>query len=409
MTIPPRTVVLSTSSVFAGGGLAVYARHLAEWLGSRHGAAVTVARFSREGVPVRAYARREHSRTTRAASGVEVRIVAPPIAMTPVLRSLSRTVDRRYLDPYTIATISAAFCGALERAIPADAEVVHYVGSAWELLGFAGLRVARRRGVAFTMWPAIHPGDWGDGPLDARLLVASDLVFAQSAHEVATLRALGVRSDRIRKSPLGPAVGPAGDSARFRAQHELADAPIVLFVGRKQRYKGFDALIGAIPIVQRDLPEARLVTIGSGQRPELESQAVLDLGEVDDRTKADALAACDAFCMPSSGEAFGMAYVEAWSYGKPVVVGPAPASRELVEEGGTGLHVEQEPNAIARALVDLLSDRALAHRMGEAGRRLQRERYTWEITWQVHHDGFTAARREAARDHARHVPPRRRH
>ncbi len=317
--------------------------------------------------------------------------------MAPCLRLLTRTVDRRYLDPFTLWTISRAFCRALDRAIPADVEVVHYVGSAWELLGFAGVRVARRRGVAFTMWPAIHPGDWGDGPLDVRLLAASDLVFAQSAHEVATLRSLGVQSERIRKSPLGPAVAPDGDSARFREQHALGDAPIVLFVGRKQRYKGYDALLAAITIVQRDVPEARLVTIGGGMGPELEAGTIIDLGTVGEPTKADALAACDVFCMPSSGEAFGMAYVEAWSYGKPVVVGPAPAARELVDEGRTGLHVDQEPGAIASALVRLLSDPALAKRMGEAGRRVQRERYTWQAAWQVHHDGFTAARATVAR------------
>jgi glycosyltransferase involved in cell wall biosynthesis len=395
----PRTVVVSSASVLADGGMAAYAAHVAGWLAEQHGSAVTVARFAQAGVPLRAYARREEPRTLRAIPEVEVRIVAPRVGMVPALHTLSRTVDRRYLDWWTLTVSRRAFGRALARAIPDATDVVHYVGSAWELLGFAALRVARKRGLGFTVWPAIHPGRWGDGPLDACLLAAADIVFAQSAHEVGTLERLGVPAQRIRLAPLGPAVSSGGDSARFRGQHALGTAPVVLFVGRRDPYKGYDALLQAFSLAQRQVASARLVTIGSGST-QAPLPGVLDLGSVDDATKADALAACDVFCMPSSDEAFGLVYVEAWSYGKPVVVGPAPAARELVAHGQTGLHVSQEPGPIADALVRLMSDPALARRMGEAGRRVQLERYTWGAAWRVHAEGLTAAHQRAARERA---------
>jgi glycosyltransferase involved in cell wall biosynthesis len=248
------------------------------------------------------------------------------------------------------------------------------------------------------MWPAIHPGHWGDGPLDARLLTAADIVFAQSHHEAATLRALNVGPEQIRVSPLGPAVGPRGDGVGFRAKHDLVAAPIVLFIGRKQPYKGYDQLLAAFPTVRRDLPEALLVTIGAGAS-RASGNGILDLGEVDQQTKADALAACDVFCMPSSGEAFGIVYVEAWSYGKPVIVGPAPAARELVDDGQTGLHADATPDSIAHAITLLLSNPALARRIGEAGRAAQLASYTWQAAWDIHTEGLLAAR-------ARTAPPR---
>jgi glycosyltransferase involved in cell wall biosynthesis len=327
---------------------------------------------------------------------VEVRIIAPPVAMLPALHALSRTIDRRSLDWFTTSVITLAFSRELERVIPRSAQVIHHVGSAWELLGFALLRVARRRRIGFTMCPAIHPGQWGDGPLDARLLAAADLVFALSAHEMSTLERLGVAPDRVRLSPLGPATVANGNSDRFRTAHGLGTSPIVLFVGRKQIYKGYDALLEAFPLVRQDAPDSRLVTIGSGTPFTGATTGVLDLGEVDEQTKADALAACDVFCMPSSAEAFGMVYVEAWSYGKPVIVGPAPAARELVDNGQTGFHVDQVPRQIARALVKLLSDPVLAQRMGETGRRVQLERHTWQAAWRVHSEGFATAREHAA-------------
>lgn len=397
MTPVPSTVVVSSVSVLTGGGLSVYGRRLVEWLASEQGSAVTIARFSREGVPYRAYASREPTRTTRTTSGVEVRIIAPQPALVPALHLLGRTIDRRSLDWLTLSVMSAAFGQGLDRAIPRDADVVHYVGSAWELLGFAALRVARRRGLGFTMSPAIHPGQWGDGPLDARLLATADVVFALSAVEASALKRLGVSSERICLTPLGPNVVPSGEAQRFRERHALEGAPVVLFIGRKQAYKGFDALLEAVWSLRHDVPGARVVTIGSGDVDRRLPEGVLDLGEVDEQTKADALAACDVFCMPSAGEAFGMVYVEAWSYAKPVVVGPAPAARELVEHGRTGLHADQDAASVANALVALLSDPHRAREMGEAGRRIQRASYTWQDAWAAHRRGLAIASDQAGR------------
>ena len=370
----------------------MYARRVAERLAAEHETAIAIARFHGSDVPFRAYGHRESPRSIHTPAGVEVRIVAPQAACVPVLHMLRRTVDRRSLDRLTISVVTLGFAPALERTIPPTTEVLHHVGSAWELFGFAALAVARRRGIGFTMTPAIHPGQWGDSPLDARLLLAADVVFAFSSHEVATLERLGVDRDRIRLSPLGPATVETGNSERFRSGHGLDAAPIILFIGRKQTYKGYDALIEAFRTVRLEIPDARLVTCGTGTPLDRDSAGVLDLGQVDEQTKADAFAACDVYCMPSSGEAFGMAYVEAWSYGKPVIVGPAPAARELVQHGHTGLHVDQEPGRIAEALTMLLSNAQFAQRMGAAGRTVQRKNYTWDAAWRVHDEGFGAAR-----------------
>lgn len=377
--------------------MSVYGRHVAEWMASEYGDAVTVARFVRDNVPFRDYAYSERARTIRQVSGVEIRIITPSPPWVPALHLLNRTIDRRRLDWFTLRIIEHAYGRALDRALPPTTEVVHLVGSAWELLGFAALRVARSRGIAFTMCPAIHPGEWGDGPLDARLLAACDHVFALSAHEAGRLRELGVSWDRVATTPLGPATTADGNAARFRAEHGLGVAPIILFIGRKQRYKGYDAVVAALPLIRRDLADVKLVVIGAGATRQLGVDGLVELGEVDDRVKADALAACDVFCMPSSAEAFGMAYVEAWSYGKPVVVGTAPGPRELVEHGRTGLHADQDPVRLSHTLAKLLADPVRAQRFGEAGRTVQRRSYTWEAAWSAHSAGLAAAHARALR------------
>ena len=126
--------------------------------------------------------------------------------------------------------------------------------------------------------------------------------------------------------------------------------------------------------------------------PSVPAGAYLDLGRADDADKADALAACDVFCMPSAAESFGIVYVEAWSYGKPVVGGPAPAVRELIENDVTGLVVdEQRADAVAAALVRLLTDGQLRSRLGSAGRTLQESRYNWPAVIDVHVRAFHGA------------------
>jgi glycosyltransferase involved in cell wall biosynthesis len=102
------------------------------------------------------------------------------------------------------------------------------------------------------------------------------------------------------------------------------------------------------------------------------------------------LAACDVFCRPSDGESFGIAYLEAWSFSKPVVAGPAPAVAELVQDGENGFRVANDAEAIAPVLTGLLLDRPLRRRLGAAGRELQRCRYTSPAVVEGHEAVFRA-------------------
>jgi len=284
-----------------------------------------------------------------------------------------------------------AYQQRLAEAIPAAVDVVHYVGTGWELLGFAALAEARKRGAGFTVLPAVHPDTWGDSPLDVRLYNQADAVLTLSDHERQHLIRLGTNAALLRTIGLAPASEVTGNEGRFRRTHRLGSRPLVLFVGRKNRGKGYHALRRAMASVMAAVPSTCLITVGPDAEPpypQLPEGALLDLGQAEETDKADALAACNVFCMPSAHESFGIAYVEAWSYGKPVVAGPAPAVRELVTDGVNGFCVSQDPTEIAAALVRLLRDPALCQHMGAAGQALQQERYTWDAVTEVHETVF---------------------
>ena len=271
---------------------------------------------------------------------------------------------------------------------------VHFVGTGWDFVGFAMLRLARRSGARFTVWPAVHPGQWGDDRIDLRLYRQADAVFCQSRHEAAHLTSLGLDPARILVCGLPPMCLPGRSARALRESLAVADRPAVLFLGRRDASKGYPALLEAWRIVLAAVPEAVLLVSGPGGeefQPQLDAlppESVRDLGVADEETKALALAACDVFCLPSAQESFGIVYAEAWSYGKPVVCGPAPASREWIEDGVSGLHVGQSPSEIASALTALLRDPARASAMGEAGRQFQQSRLTGETTLASHLRGF---------------------
>ena len=75
-----------------------------------------------------------------------------------------------------------------------------------------------------------------------------------------------------------------------------------------------------------------------------------------------------AFAMPSTGEGFGLVFVEAARYGLPCIAGKYDAAKEIVLHDQTGLLTEQHPHDIALACIRLLNDDADADRLGEAGR-----------------------------------------
>ena len=74
------------------------------------------------------------------------------------------------------------------------------------------------------------------------------------------------------------------------------------------------------------------------------------------------------FAMPSTGEGFGLVFVEAARHGLPCIGGKYDSAREIILHNRTGLLCEQHPHDLAVACIRLLTDPDIADRLGEAGR-----------------------------------------
>ena len=268
----------------------------------------------------------------------------------------------------------------LRRAV-AGADIVHSIAREW-----AGAleRAARDAGAAFVETPLVHPGQpfSGTGAADVARYRRDDAVIALTEWEAGWYRARGAA--HVHVTGVGPNLDALPEVAR--------DAATVLFVGRRERYKGYHALRAAARLVWSERPDARFVTIGQAPWNAAFDRGVrdprwVDHGIASEEEKAEAFARATIFAMASEHETFGHTYLEAWSAGIPVIAGDIPPLREVVREGVDGLHVRNDPRAIADAILALLRDPERARRMGAAGR----ERLTREFSWPA-----VAKRTEAA-------------
>lgn len=144
----------------------------------------------------------------------------------------------------------------------------------------------------------------------------------------------------------------------------------ILFVGRLEKRKGIDTLFKAIPSIIDAIPNSRFIIIGkdthlapdggSYQRYLLVNlnkkyhNHVEFLGYVDSSELNEYYRNCSVFVAPSLYESFGIIYLEAMAWGKPVVgcnVGGVP---EIIQDGETGLIIEPyDENALCRAIIKL--------------------------------------------------------
>jgi phosphatidylinositol alpha-1,6-mannosyltransferase len=182
----------------------------------------------------------------------------------------------------------------------------------------------------------------------------------------------------------------------LRSEARRAERPTILTIARLQdRYKGHDVLIEALARVRAQVQDVEWVVIGDGPlRAELEllarsagvADAVRFLGSLSDEQRDRWLRRADLFAMPSrlpgghlAGEGFGIVYLEAAAYGKPVLAGNVGGALDAVADGESGLLVDPtDPEAVACAIVRLLLDRELARRLGAVGAERAR-RFAWPM------------------------------
>jgi glycogen(starch) synthase len=265
----------------------------------------------------------------------------------------------------------------------------------WPLL--AAWKYARCHSLPFIVTPFVHVGEHGRRdvlinyvmPHQLEVLCAADAVIVQTDIEGGMLTRLGVPAERLHRLGMGVDLDrlQGGNAQRFRVANGL-EGPVVTFLGVVTRDKGSVYLVRAVEQLWARGHKPHLViagpTVDEFDRfyhklaPAIRERILL-LGPVQGQEKQDLLAATDVLALPSRIDSFGIVYLEAWAYGKPVIGARAGGVPDVIEDGVDGLLVRfGDVAGIAGAIETLLADPTRARAMGRRGRAKVEARYTWD-------------------------------
>lgn len=257
---------------------------------------------------------------------------------------------------------------------------------------------ARRAGLAHPIVTSVHGGDVLYTALRsstgadavASALGAARLVLANSQGIAELARSHGARETRVVH--LGADLPVAQRAPRHGAHHGQEGHPegqSLVTVGHLVARKRHADVLRALAVLESRHPTLRYAIIGDGpERPSLEAlaarlgvtQRVDFRGQLPPAQAVEQARRCTLFVMPSTEEAFGVAYVEAMAAGVPAIGCRGEPGPEEIAAAGDGF-VLVPPGDIERLtqrIDELLSDSRRLREMGQRARASVAANFTWE-------------------------------
>ncbi|SLN19960.1 glycosyltransferase family 4 protein [Oceanibacterium hippocampi] len=256
-----------------------------------------------------------------------------------------------------------------------------------------GPRVAAALGIPYVVAEASHapkrargPWDLGHRAAEAAISGAA-AIFALTRHDMACLRPVVSRPDRLHYLPPWLDAGPYRAAARARPEHRRALAasldldpalPWLLAVGMMRpgdKAASYHLLAEALERLGTRGWQA--IMVGDGRAAD-EIRArfapvagqIRWAGQIDTAALPAIYATCDLYVWPAVNEAFGMAFLEAQAAGLPVVSVATRGVPDVVADGRTGLLVPaDDPAAFAAAMRALIDDKTRRQDLGTAASR----------------------------------------
>lgn len=188
---------------------------------------------------------------------------------------------------------------------------------------------------------------------------------------------------------------PGVNTTEVMQKYGLNSYRVIFTAARLTARKNIEGVLRAFPLVLEQIPHVRYLIAGQGKEENrLRSlvrklgveRSVQFLGYIENEQLPAFYCAASIFVMPSYEikeshyiETFGMTYLEANACGIPVIGSRVGGVMDAVIDGVTGLLVEPyNVDEIAAAIIRLLTNRELAHEMGENGRQRVEQDFTWE-------------------------------
>jgi glycosyltransferase involved in cell wall biosynthesis len=313
-----------------------------------------------------------------------------------------------YAEQLTMKILTTIFKKKL-LSLTEEADLIHCIHGGVSYLGLTALQIARKKRIPFVYTPVAHlfnrpnrseeplqlnnssfisrrvfiPTSWLD-KFWFDICKQADSLITMTKYEKAFFQENAINPEKIFPVGIGPVLSAKGNGNDFRKKYGIEKNKIILFLGRKHESKGVFELMGATRYVWQKNPEAHFFFIGptEGKTKSLfkkyQDKRIKEIGFVDEQEKANALEACDIFCLPSHEESLGGVYLEAWMYEKPIIALDIPPLQELTDNGKGGGLVYPHPKSIAEKINQLVEDENLCKKMGAWGKNNVIANYSWE-------------------------------
>jgi glycosyltransferase involved in cell wall biosynthesis len=214
------------------------------------------------------------------------------------------------------------------------------------------------------------------------LALGSDVVIANGQNHVALIQATyAVPENRVSYVPLGPRT----TAIRWTTSAVPEDPGMILFFGSIQPRKGLEYLVRAQPVINKHIPNAHIVIAGHGKE-ELERCRLLMQDStrfeihdefIPNKVMAELFQKASLVVLPYISASTSGILMTAYVFGKPVVVTRVGSLPEYVEDGVTGFLISPaDEEQLAQAIIRLLLDETMRHRMGEEAKRWAYEEQT---------------------------------
>jgi glycosyltransferase involved in cell wall biosynthesis len=285
---------------------------------------------------------------------------------------LTRLLRRKRFDIIHSSTPKAGLLTALAGALARAPVRIHtFTGQVW-----VGMQGVTRKIMVFCDWIIGHLNThcYADSESQRNFLVNERLVAASKLSVLGAGSVSGVDLERF-----SPTVFGREHVATMRRELGIArQSSVILFVGRLTKDKGIRELVSAFQMLQKDQKDVDLILVGPFE-PERDPLPQETLNELSANQNIHVIgfspepekymAIADVFCLPSYREGFGSVIIEAAAMGLPSVASKVVGLVDAVVDGETGLLVPAKDElALKQALLRMISEPKIRHRMGHAAR-----------------------------------------
>jgi glycosyltransferase involved in cell wall biosynthesis len=276
----------------------------------------------------------------------------------------------RMRDPRSLSVMSL-----LAKTIQNDGvDIVHILIGGGELWTAVLAKLVRRIPVVSTIIipkPNIgeFPPPWVVTWVNRLIASGSDAVIVNGKDHVAIMREIySYPVERVYYIPLGP----RSVFRKWCMRDVSEENGTILFLGRINKHKGLEYLIKALPLINEQVPSARIIIAGQGEDLERCRRFIADPNQVEIRDGfipgemvAELFQKASVIAIPYLTAATSGILMTAYVFGKPVVATKVGSLPEYVQDGKTGFLVEPgDEKQLADLITRILSDSNLKDQMG---------------------------------------------